>query len=465
MNKRRRNILLIFLIAIFLIVAPFLILYSQGYRIDFENRKLTQTGALFFKIEPGRSEILISKNRLKKTSFLFQSALVENLVPDKYSVEITKEGYYSWEKELEVKAKTVTESKGIILIPIDPEITIASKNTQQIWELSNKNYILLDNEDEDSWALKIYDIEKRLKTYLLEEADFNSKKADFLELITLNDDKKVIVKIAVNEEIKYYLLDLSNPSEPLLLTYFIPDNTIITLDPSDSKNIIYIKNNIFYRYDTEKQQYSPILDKDDQLISKIISYKIIHNDIYLLNEEGFLIKTNSSFNNFEEINQVELEIKKETPYSIEIFNDFIFITENKTAYLLNKETKEFEFFFDNIKYLKPSPDYTKVVYGSNHEMWFMYLQEVYENSKKNSGDKEFLIKTSQNIKEITWLNSSYIAYAEDNTIKITETDTRDKINIVDIAEMENTDLLWNGQKKELLIISNSNLYLYYYPLF
>jgi WD40 repeat protein len=466
MNKKVRNILFFTLVAIFLIAAPFFILHSQGYRIDFENKKLTQTGALFFKIEPGRSEVLISKDKLKKTSFLFHSALIENLVPKKYNIEVLKEGYFSWSKELEVKAKTVTESKGIVLIPKNPEITIASKGTQQIWELPDKrNYILLDEERENSWALKTYDIEKRLKTYLVKETDFDSTEAQFLDLKVSSNGKKIVLKVGVHEQIRYYLLEIDNPLEPVLLTFFNSDITKIAFDPSNDEYIIYTKNNILFKYDTEKQQYFPILNKENQFIPNIVSYEIVHNDIYFLNSSGILTKTNSSFNSFEELNEEELLIKKETPYSIKIFNDFIFVVENKKAFLLNKEKKAFEVFFDGLEYLKPSPDYTKLAYGSTHEMWFMYLQEAYEGSKKNPRDKEFLVRTSKDIKGLTWLNSSYIAYNENETIKITETDTRDKLNIVEIAQIENLELLWNEVKKELLILSSSNLSLFSYPLF
>jgi WD40 repeat protein len=271
--------------------------------------------------------------------------------------------------------------------------------------------------------------------------------------------------MGINEQIKYYLLEINNPSEPTLLTFFDSDITKIAFDPSDNKKIIYTKDNILFKYDTEKQEYFPILNKEDQFIPNIISYEIVNNDVYFLSNLGILTKTNSSFNNFEELNTEKLVIRKETPYSIKIFNDFIFVLENKKIYLLNNEEKLFEEFFNNLEYLKPSPDYTKIAYGSNHEMWFMYLKDVYEGSQKNTRDKEFLIRTSKEIKDLTWLNSSYLAYNENETIKITETDTRDRLNIVDIAQLENSKLLWNETKKELLILSNSNISLYNYPLF
>lgn len=82
----------------FLLIAPSIVLYSQGYRIDFENKKITQTGGLFLKISPKQADIYLNGKLSRKTDFFFGSALIENLLPKKYKLEIKKTGYQSWKK-------------------------------------------------------------------------------------------------------------------------------------------------------------------------------------------------------------------------------------------------------------------------------------------------------------------------------------------------------------------------------
>ena len=100
MTKRTRTILFLICFLLFLLAAPSAILYSQGYRLDFENKKLTQTGGFFLKAEPKQVEIYIDGKLVKKTDFFFGSALIENLLPKRYKIEIKKEGYHPWEKKI-----------------------------------------------------------------------------------------------------------------------------------------------------------------------------------------------------------------------------------------------------------------------------------------------------------------------------------------------------------------------------
>jgi len=47
MTKKTRTILFLIFLFLFLLIAPSAIFYSQGYRLDFENKKLTQSGGFF----------------------------------------------------------------------------------------------------------------------------------------------------------------------------------------------------------------------------------------------------------------------------------------------------------------------------------------------------------------------------------------------------------------------------------
>lgn len=78
---------------------PSLLLYSQGYRFDFEKRKIVQTGGLFIKTLPKQAEVYINGKFIKKTDLIFGSLFVQNLLPKKYEIEIKKEGFFSWKKK------------------------------------------------------------------------------------------------------------------------------------------------------------------------------------------------------------------------------------------------------------------------------------------------------------------------------------------------------------------------------
>jgi len=98
MTKKTRTILFLVFLFIFLSAAPAVVLYSQGYRIDFDNKKISRTGGLFLKIEPKQVEIYLDGKLTEKTDFFFGSVLIENLLPKKYEIEIKKPEFATWEK-------------------------------------------------------------------------------------------------------------------------------------------------------------------------------------------------------------------------------------------------------------------------------------------------------------------------------------------------------------------------------
>jgi len=117
MKQAWRKTLFFFLVFLFLILAPFLLLYSQGIRFDFEKKRFTFTGAIYLKAIPKQAKVFLNGKFVKKTDLIFGSVKIKNLIPKKYLIEIKKEGYFPWKKELEVKEKEVTEATGIVLFP------------------------------------------------------------------------------------------------------------------------------------------------------------------------------------------------------------------------------------------------------------------------------------------------------------------------------------------------------------
>ena len=166
MKKRTRTILFSLCTTFFLLAAPSVILYSQGYRFDFDNKKVVQTGAFYFKVFPKSAEIYLDVKLKKKTSALAGSVLIENLLPKKYEIEIKKEGFCPWQKNLETKEKQVTEAKNIILFPEELNFTIISREEKEISTIvsdvvisatSSDGKKVVDSNNYEIWVLFLED--------------------------------------------------------------------------------------------------------------------------------------------------------------------------------------------------------------------------------------------------------------------------------------------------------------------
>ncbi|MFH1841517.1 MAG: hypothetical protein ABH800_02030 [Candidatus Nealsonbacteria bacterium] len=289
MTKRKRTALFIFFVFLFFLIAPSIVLYSQGYRFDAEKKYIVQTGAFYIKALPRGNEVFLNDKFEKKSSVITGSIMTENLIPKTYKVEVKKAEYYSWQKNLEIIEKQVTEAKNIILFPENPGFTTSTD------------------------------------------------KEGFKELVLKT------------EEIPSYA----------------------TLYETAGNNTIW-------------------LEKDERL------------------------------------------------------------------YLNDPE----ESIAQDIKNFKVSPDSKKVVYSNNYEIWILFLEDQNEQPSRKKGEKIFLNRFSEKIGDVFWLNNYYLIFNIGKEIKISETDNRDKVNIISLTrtEFENPDIFWDQKNKAFYILSNNLLY-------
>jgi hypothetical protein len=451
MTKRTRTILFLICLFLFLLIAPSAILYSQGYRIDINppasGIKITQTGGLFLKAEPRQVKVFIDGKLKKKTDFFFGSVLIENLLPKKYKIQIKKDGYYPWEKNLEIREKEVTEAKNIVLIPENPNFNILTDKVKDFWFSPDERKIILLEENppaggEQGWALKLYNLERDVKSHLIDELSFISSFRSAREI----DEK-----------------DISQEKVKLLSLKFSSNSKEIFLEVGMEEQLKY--------FTLEIDKMPPVLAEGEEPLppfEDVLTYKAIGQDIYYLNNLGYLFKNPSiakgedegeAFIDYEEqLTEKPFPVKPETKYTLEILQDFIFLRESQTLYQFNPDSKSFEKFFEPIKDLKISPDYKKIVYFSDCEIWILFIKNGESSPIHQSGERVFLIRLSEKIKDVLWLNSNYLVFNAGTKLKIAEIDDRDKINIVNVAEFKTPEIFWNQLDKKLYVLSDGIFY-------
>ncbi len=130
MKPKTRLILLLSLIVLFLIITPYLVLYSLGYRIDIKNAKIVATGGIYTRVQPNSVQITIDKSIKNTTGIFSNSIFVQNLLPGNHSVLIKKEGYYDYQKSLQVQEKEVTKLENVTLFSKNIQFEALANTTQ-----------------------------------------------------------------------------------------------------------------------------------------------------------------------------------------------------------------------------------------------------------------------------------------------------------------------------------------------
>lgn len=126
MPIRKRRLYFLFLLAVFIVAIPVLMLYGSGYRLD-DQFRLVKTGGIYISAPGSGAEIYVN-NKIEKTTNLIQRDLFEqNLNPGTYFVFVYKDGYWPWSKELKVHEQLVAEAHPF-LVRREPKLEEIPKN-------------------------------------------------------------------------------------------------------------------------------------------------------------------------------------------------------------------------------------------------------------------------------------------------------------------------------------------------
>lgn len=229
MTKRTRTFLFILCVFLFVLAAPAIVLYSQGYRLDFNptgnGKRVVQTGAFYFKVLPKGAEVYLNRELKEKTSGLTGSILIKNLLPKTYEIEIKKAGYYPWQKSLEVKEKQVTEAKNIVLIPKNPNFTPTDQKLPGIETstTSSDKIKLVEVNDYEIWILFLKEQFEQPQRKAGEKVFLTRFSEKIDRVFWLNNDYLIFnvgnkIKVAeIDDRNRINLIDLAEFQNPKLI--------------------------------------------------------------------------------------------------------------------------------------------------------------------------------------------------------------------------------------------------------
>jgi hypothetical protein len=460
MSKKSRTILFIVLFLCFALATPAILFYSWGYRLDFQTKRLVRTGAFYFKVLPKSAYINVSLpdksvELTKKTDFFFGSALLENLLPKTYSIEIQKDGFYPWKKNLEIKENQVTEAKNIVLIPTDPGISLLNKNTTAFFPSIDGRFVILkETATSSAFALKLLDLQKNVKSHLINSQDISKNAGLSLIDLEFSSDAKIIL-LEVNDKanIKYFLLSLNQTvPKPELLDFLGKDVEQISFNPQNPQEIFVLQKANLYKADLTQKKLSLALAEN------VMTFQISNDNIYYLDDSGFLFKADLSLTRKEKINNLSFSLEKGKNYQIKPVGSAIFLSDGSKLFLFNPDSGSFESFFETKNEPNISPDSQKAVYYSDYEIWLLFLKHDPGQPPRETGQRLFLARFSEKINDVFWLTPDYLVFSVGGQIKIAETDDRDVINVVDLAELTSPYIFWNQPFEKLYILSQGNFY-------
>lgn len=238
MTRKLRAIIFWLTVCLFFIASPIAILYALDYSYDWQGKKLVQNGAFYLKSTPKNAQIFIN-DKLKKTT----PRLIKKLLPRDYVVEVKKDGFQTWKKNLRIESGLVTENKHILLIPDKPFLEPVADNIIDL-----KNY--LNNQDSQN------EIEKKQK---IQEKFAASFKLSNIKIILSSGESSAILANNATSTSDYSLY-ISNDDSFELLAEGIDSAEF----SSDNKKLLWQNDNEIWVYWLDDDYKEPQCRKGDR---------------------------------------------------------------------------------------------------------------------------------------------------------------------------------------------------------
>ncbi len=367
-----RLALLASFILAFLIISPVLILYTSGYRYDFSNGIVQETGAISIDVSP--KNIVAYLNNVKlKTKIPIR---LKNLVPGKYKIKLTADGFYDWEKEVIVENKQTVYIKEIQLIQKSEPQKISNHKIDKFYLSNNNNYIIYETNDvTTTFWLKdlINNTEKSIvtgtvgKTYQVSWSNSKNNLAtisadDLSEIYIINPQElDKTWNLAKEEKNKITKIQWGDLSQPEIFYSTIDQLRVFNVDTRQNSTI---GKNIFMDWYVESGQIWTL--QNTSSTDKIIAVKDTFGFSKVFNNINNIIKNNDQKINWKIIKAQDGQILLKKPDVSEMI-------------LLNPD-KQFPIFGD--KFL-----------SSNFNNWWI-IWTPWEITTFSQGEEPFLLNRS-----------------------------------------------------------------------
>lgn len=468
-TSARKTLFLIFA-AFFLITAPLVVLYAEGYRLDWNRKSVVKTGALYLEARPAPVEMYLNQKLRKKTLPLFPGVYTGNLIPKSHLVEIKKEGYFPWRKNLRVSPKLVTEAKNIVLFPQNAKVLRITSNIENFYFAPSKNYIAIV---EKSIVPQVNLYSTKLgREFLVFKGSATSSDYKVAEARWNYDSSRFAFRIERDRDKKWFILDIENGQPENVKTRDLFEELQglvihqLEWDPND-QNLIFITiddlmgTRVLFSYNLQSEKLSRPLAHDvrDYLV---LARKIIYVSETLRTVHSLDLATSSLqqelYNPLFRFNSQQIKFIQQ-PFENRVLamlmgNEANLVRNTNSAMTLEKIPGQ-------VKNLIPDGDAKKlmVVRGASIDLY--WLKDIHVQPFRDAEDRVTILHVDSPILDAVWLskNNEHIIFSDEDSIKVAELDTRDEQNVHEIAKYPHAKKLYYEEKESnLYFLSYNALY-------
>jgi len=369
-----RRIIMVFLIISFFVISPLIILYTAGYRYNFEDKQIKQTGVVSVDVEPKNVEVWLNNIKIKKKIPI----RLTNRAPGTYHLKIEKPGYKTWEKDITISSNQTTYIKDITLLNDDLPVQVPTNGQilESIYGYAGSQNLILVSKSNDIYEVSTLDIQTEKITPIL-RTDAHTKTD--ISISPFNSTAFVLTESGIEKTLRLFSLD--NTENPATFSFFSATPLKYQWKKDGQSTNLYVQvGNAIQKLDS---------DKNKTTIANTFS-----KDWYIDNlEQLWTVEDNKLI-------QKERDLKYTLEENIERIVDIsdkriILQTENKTLVLVLDNEKKLQ----NTHHINGKDLY----YKSDTREWWVWsqweLSGIYED-----GGVNLLNRSGKKIKDIKLLD-------------------------------------------------------------
>lgn len=246
LTRRIRLTIMLSLIGLFCIISPAVLLLARGFRFDFATKTLTHGGALSIETSPPGTTVSLSDIELKEKS----PYRIPTLIPGNYHVKISKEGYYTWEKNITIQSNQTTYLHNVDLFRTEaPELlNLTEKRIVTLLKEQNNNTEIFMTQEENTYEIFSYDAGISASTFLTR---VNSITPPHIEWSP--DGKNIRIESFFNDHQSVMLLPIATPT--VFQTHSFEKNTTSSLQwDTRASTVWFQEKNTLKKLDTDNQK-------------------------------------------------------------------------------------------------------------------------------------------------------------------------------------------------------------------
>lgn len=337
MKIRTRRIIMFTFIGAFLIMAPVLIFYASGYRLDLNRGKILKTGTLMLESKDFKDANLYIDGQLYEEEF-DEKIFIYNLLPGQYDIKLEKEGYHPWQKKISINSSLTTFEKSITVFKKEDAQLIIEDNIIDFYLSPDNEKIIYIIETESFWEFYYFNITKQ-ETELLYRIPLQEKPID---LSWSASSKKILLKYQEQN----LVFNINNLEKVQDINKILPNQPVNINWDQKNDNAVYAvisqENTSFIKIDLLLENTEMIHSTEKEINP---NFFVEANDIfYILDEsnKNVLYKYNTNFKTLKKIT----ELNKSQNYNfIPSTNNYLTVIDNdiNQLFLIKKVVNGLEF--------------------------------------------------------------------------------------------------------------------------